>query len=111
MKLRFFKKKDGSKVLQQQTSENSYEWEDVPMEEETKTVTDKIYSHILEARKDCRNREKTFTILVSSKIMNEIVESRRRYSPLSELYPNSFMHHKLYEVPKMKTDIKILVEV
>ena len=111
MKLRFLKKKDGSKVLQQQCPLKNYAWEDVPMVEE-ETVMGKLYSHLAEVEKIDKNRGKTFTILVSSKIMEDIKQhNRNNLRTLGCPTPNSFMYHRLYEVPSMVQDIKILVEV
>lgn len=113
MSFRFLKKKDGSKVLQQQCPLKNYAWEDVPMVEE-QTVMDKMYSALAEVEKSDRNRGKIFTILVSSKIMNDIKEYNYRkpnIHTLGNINPNSFMYHRLYEVPDQTTDIKIVVEV
>lgn len=108
---RFLKKKDGSKILQYKDI-GSLTYKDVPMVEE-ETVMDKLYSALAEVEKFDRNRGKTFTILVSTKIMNEIKEYNHYKSNIHTLgssSPNSFMHHRLYEVVDMKTDIKIVLE-
>lgn len=115
MSFRFLKKKDGSKVLQQQCPLKNYAWEDVPMVEE-KTVMDKLYSAVVLAEKNGPTIGKAFTLLVSTKIMNDIKDyyhgSGAVFPSLGKIStPNSFMYHRLYEVPDMKTDIQILIEV
>ena len=112
MSLRFLKKKDGSKVLQQQQLHIGLEWTNIPMVEE-ENVMDRLYSVLNEVGKIDKNRGKTFVFLVSTKIMEEIQEHNRamRLFPHSAEKPNSFMCHRLYEVPDQKVDIKLVVEV
>ena len=111
MNLRFLKKKDGTKILQEY-NHAAKEYLDVPLVEE-KNVMDKIYSALAEVEKSDRNRGKTFTILVSTKTMDEIKEYNKalRIFPATIGNPNSFMYHRLYEVPDMKIDIKIMGDV
>ena len=93
---RFLKKSDGSKILQYKDI-GSLTYKDVPMVDE-ETVMEKLYSAIEEVEKIKENRGKIFTILVSSKIMDEI-KQYNHFKPNIHMdrgpVPNSFMYHRL----------------
>jgi len=112
MSFRFLKKKDGSKVLQQQCPIKNYAWEDVPMVEE-ETNKDKLMRAIGKALVEIEvsNRICGLTILLSKKFHECLkMEHNGLYSPyISDI--TSIMGHRVYIVDTLHLDFKILKEI
>jgi hypothetical protein len=111
MSFRFLKKKDGSKVLQQQCPLKNYAWEDVPMVEEKDPsnldiLKEAYYRHML-------YKENEHTIILMSKKFDTKLRLEINGLPTYRNdYPlTSFMGRRVYVCEGLNADFKFVKEI